>query len=77
MKYLGVISANPTEYAEKYNRHLKGAEELPQFVLDIKQPEGLTLAAEMSKQDHVFELEGQVEALILIDLDKEGLSEYK
>ena len=75
-KYLGVIRANPAEYVSQYGASLKLAADLPQFVLDIKTPEGLVLAAN-HKYSSFYELEGDVQALKLVDLDKEGLSEYK
>lgn len=75
VKYLGVIGANPIDYKQKYGDSMKPANQLPQFVRDIKHPDGLTMAADY--QQSVFELDGQVEALKLVDLDKEGLSEYK
>lgn len=73
---LGVVKANPEEYTSKYAPNLKKAEELPEFVRSIRPPQGLTLAAE-SKESHKVILEGDVDALSLIDLDKEGLSELK
>jgi hypothetical protein len=44
--------------------------------LDIKHPEGLELAAN-HRYSQMHELEGDIEALRLIDLDREGLGEYK
>ncbi len=75
-KYLGVVRANPAEYARKYSSQLKSFEELPEIVRDIKNPEGIVLAADY-KYNALHELEGDVDALKLIDLDREGLSEYK
>ena len=75
-KYLGIVRANPAEYVQKYGPTLKQTEELPQFVLDIKNPDGLSLAA-THRYNPIHELEGDVEALKLVDLDREGLSEYK
>jgi hypothetical protein len=75
-KYLGIIRANPVDYAQRYTGTLKTARELPEFVLDIKPPAGVVLAAEAS-QSYAHELEGDVSALKLVDLDKEGLAEYK
>ena len=49
---------------------------MPKFVLDIKTPNGLVLAADYI-YNPIYELEGQVDALKLIDLELEGLSEYK
>lgn len=45
-KYLGIIRANPVEYVQRYGNQLKTASELPNFVLDIKPPEGIVLAAD-------------------------------
>ncbi len=73
---MGIVRANPAEYVQKYGSSLKTTEELPQFVLDIKNPDGLTLAA-THRYNPLHELEGDVEALKLVDLDREGLSEYK
>jgi hypothetical protein len=75
-KYLGVIKANPTEYIQRYGSTLKRLGDMPQFVLDIKTPDGLLLAAESQTQTF-YELEGDVQAMRLVDLDKEGLSEYR
>jgi hypothetical protein len=74
-KYLGVITADPAEYVAQYGPTLKHAADLPEFVLNIKVPEGLTLAADVSNVN-VPELEGDVHALKLVDLEKEGLGEY-
>ena len=81
-KDLGVIQANPKEYIAKYGSTLKKTEELPEFVLEIRPPCGILLAENhhksVSSSRHLpYELEGDVDALRLIDLDKEGLSEYK
>lgn len=75
-KDLGVIRANPTEYVSRYGTTLKSAREMPPFVLEIKPPAGIILASD-TKNSSVYELEGDIQALSLIDLDQEGLSEYK
>lgn len=75
-KDLGIIRANPTEYVSRYGTTLKSARELPPFVLEIKPPAGIILASD-TKNSQVYELEGDLQALSLIDLDQEGLSEYK
>lgn len=71
-----MIRANPVEYVQRYGTTLKTSRELPEFVLDIKTPEGIVLAADY-KYNTVHELEGEVAALKLVDLDREGLSEYR
>ncbi|RNA12008.1 hypothetical protein BpHYR1_025219 [Brachionus plicatilis] len=75
VNYLGVVKANPVDYVERYGSWLKSAKELPEFVLDIKTPQNLVLAADCKV--NVPELEGDLDALRLVDLDQEGLSEYK
>lgn len=75
-KDLGVIRANPAEYIARYGTSLKNARELPSFVLEIKPPAGVVLAADY-QYNSVFELEGDVQALRLVDLDREGLGEYR
>lgn len=74
-KYLGVIRANPVEYVQRYGSSLKSHSELPQYVQDIKTPDGLVLAANY-RYNRVHELEGDLQALRLVDLNREGLSEY-
>jgi hypothetical protein len=77
-KDLGIIRANPAEYVARYGSSLKSSKELPPFVLEIKPPAGIILASDYSESfNNVYELEGDVSALKLIDLDREGLSEYK
>jgi hypothetical protein len=71
---LGCIEANPQEYIQRYGMELKDSSQLPSFVTEIRPPPGLILAAEYEPN---YELEGDIDALKLIDLDKEGLSEYK
>ena len=75
-KYLGIVKANPSDYIKRFGRNLKPAKDLPQFVLDIKPPDGIVLAADHHHHSSFYELEGEVQALNLIDLEKEGLSEY-
>ena len=75
-KYLGVVNANPVEYVRRYGEQLRVASELPAIVKSIPVPDGLVLAADY-RYNPVHELEGDVEALRLIDLDAEGLSMYK
>jgi hypothetical protein len=75
-KYLGVIRANPSEYVQAFGATLRLAHDLPDFVHDIKTPEGLILASQYRAPD-LHELEGDVQALALVDLDREGLSAYR
>ncbi len=63
---------------QRYGQSLKSARDLPDFVHEIRPPRGLTLASEQRQASTAvpFELEGDVHALALVDLDKEGLGEY-
>ncbi|CAF0870800.1 unnamed protein product [Brachionus calyciflorus] len=75
-QYLGIVKANPTEYVKRYGNTLIDSENLPKFVVDIQPPEGVVLASQV-KNTNLYELEGDVDALKLVDLEKEGLNEYK
>lgn len=74
--YLGVVAANPDEYQRKFAGQLLDAKDIPQHLRDIKNPQGLVLAADVQKH-HVAELYGDVNALLDVDLEKEDLLEYK
>ena len=54
---------------------LIASDKLPQWILDIPTPAGIVLAADKPTENR-YELEGDINALNLIDLDKEGLGEY-
>jgi hypothetical protein len=73
---LGVIRANPVEYVQRYGATLKVSSELPQFVREIRPPVGVVLAAEYQAAS-LLELEGDVNALSLINLEANGLAEYR
>ena len=77
IKYLGVIRANPVEYVQRYGAELKVSTALPQFVLDIKTPTEVGVLAADYRAKALLELEGQLEGFKFVDLDKEGLSEYR
>ena len=76
VKYLGVQRANPAEYVSQYGSSLISSYNLPQFVLNIKTPNDLVLASDLKYKSY-YELEGNVDALKMVNLDHEGLSEYK
>jgi hypothetical protein len=75
-KDLGVIRANPVEYVQRYGASLQSHVDFPQFVREIRPPVGVVLAAEYVAPS-LIELEGDVQALNLIDLEREGLAEYR
>lgn len=76
IRHLGEIRANPIKYASKYSNLLIQPKDLPQYILDIAPPNGVVLASDTA-YNPVHELEGDIDALKLVDLDREGLSEYK
>jgi hypothetical protein len=75
-KDLGVIRANPVEYVERYGASLKSHLEFPSIAKEIRPPVGVVLAAEWNAPS-LIDLEGDIQALNLIDLDREGLGEYR
>jgi len=77
VKYLGVIKANPAEYVQRYGAELKVHTALPQFVLDIKTPSEVGQLAAEYKASSLYELEGQLEGFQFVNLDTEGLAEYR
>lgn len=76
IKNLGIETVDPDEYAQKYGPSLVSAVELPEIASQAKTEHGYLLAADF-KPKYFNSLEGDVHALNMIDLDKEGLSEYK
>ena len=77
VKYLGVIRANPVEYVRRYGSSLKQANELPDYVHNIKTPPDVgVLAADKTNSSAVHELIGEIDMLKYVDLEKEGLGEY-
>jgi hypothetical protein len=78
-KHLDVIKADPVEYVKRYGTTLYQFKDLPKFVSDIQTPHGIVLASDVKAQSESSEnlLEGDLDALKYVDLDAEGLSEYK
>lgn len=78
-KYLGVVRANPSDYIKRYGDSIVQPKNLPDFVRKIPAPKGVVLAADLygNHSSLLHELYGDVEALKLVDLDREGLGQYK
>ena len=74
-KYLGIEETNPKEYRQKYAKQLHSSDKLPDFVRKLTLPQGIVFASEKPKQN--IRIEGDVEALDLIDLEKFGLADLK
>jgi hypothetical protein len=64
----------PKKYWSKYGNTLIESHNLPDFVKDIRPPPGLVLASDFKSQK--LQLEGDIQYLSQIDLEREGLSEY-
>jgi len=70
LKDLGVEDADPVTYAQQHGNALVNASSLPQFALDAKPPAPLDGVVEV-------DLTGDIDGLRLVNLEKEGLSQYK
>jgi hypothetical protein len=67
---------DPKEYIAQYGSSLIKSKDLPEIASSIETPDDLTLASSVTSQP-IHLLEGDLEALNLIDLEAEGLGEYK
>lgn len=73
VKDLGVVEADPIHYRQKYK--FKKSSLFPPEINQVRK--NLPPAPVNKVSASVPQLEGDIHALALIDLDKEGLSEYK
>lgn len=76
LNYMGVSRMNPDEYNKLYGSSLYDSIDLPEIVTSIKTPDNLVLAANY-KPRRVPKLVGDLDALKLIDLEANGLGEYR
>lgn len=74
-KYLGVEETNPKEYRKKYANQLHSTDKLPEFVRKLEHPQGIVLASD--KPEPSIKIDGDIDALDLIDLEKFGLADLK
>lgn len=70
-KNLGVQQADPQQYISQYGSQLVRADALPEIALRYSNQQGVQLAANHRSEGIV--IEGDVQALRLIDLDANGL----
>ena len=71
------LSKEIAEFAKQHDSsRLVSAAQLPQWILDIPRPSGLVLAADVPGQRQP-ELFGDIHALGLVDLEAEGLEQYR
>lgn len=74
--HLGVERTDPIRYTEEHRGEIIPPVELPIEIKSIKPPAGLVLAADY-RPVQPPPLAGDIDALLLVDLDKFGLSEYR
>lgn len=76
-KELGVVQADPEEYRRRYNFN-KDIKDLPSIVGQLSaQARRSSSSSRPRPVSSVLRLEGDVEALRLVDLEREGLSQYR
>ena len=77
-KDLGVIRADPNDYVSRYGVSLLSYLQFPEHVraFNLRAPSGWQFAHDFTYAS-LLELEGDVSALNLINLDEHGLSEYR
>lgn len=71
-KYLGVVRANPNEYMNRYGDSLISKTKIPNVLNGIKLPN-----MEQDEDSEEEELIGDVDALAMVDLEREGLGHYR
>lgn len=72
VKNLGVIAADPQDYLRRHGHQLVRSDQLPDVAVKYAQAQGIQLAANSQAHAGVI-IEGDVQALSLIDLDAHGL----
>lgn len=77
INWLGVEDADPELYKKKYGNTLYRKDELPAFIDEIENDSGFRNYVNELKRSKSNELIGDVDALGLIDLDREDLNKYK
>jgi hypothetical protein len=77
-KDLGVVRANPNEYVERFGVSLLSHSQFPDVVksFNIRPPTGYAFASEYVHSS-LLDLEGDISALNMINLDEHGLGEYR
>jgi hypothetical protein len=76
IKNAGVEKVDPTQYLLQHGQSLMTQMQMPEICEEVKKEHNVPLAADHTTP-YYLELEGDLHALELFDLDKEGLSEYK
>jgi hypothetical protein len=76
VKNLGIFKVDPVDYVQKYGNSLITHGQMPEFIRNINPMNGVTLASQYTPREFM-ELEGDINALSLINLENERLSMYK
>lgn len=74
---LGTVIADPNDYMRRFGDSVIEADQLPNYVRKLPPPKGKRFAADLNLPQTPPPLYGDLHALRLIDLDREGLGEYK
>ena len=70
-----MVRADPRDYLQRYGSTLKKSHELPSFVVELENNNGYKKY--VNEQGRPYELEGDIDALKYVDLDREGLNMYR
>ncbi|CAF0786892.1 unnamed protein product [Brachionus calyciflorus] len=76
VRTVGVFRTDPKKYIREYGREAKSYDRLPKIAKSIPAPEGLKLAADQP-QAPCPKVEGDIECLRLLDLEKIGLGDCR
>lgn len=76
-EHLGVTRMNTEEYRRRYGRDLKRASEFPAELRDLRPTSDVGTLWADNKHRPSVKLVGDLHALALVDLDREGLGHYK
>jgi hypothetical protein len=78
IKDIGVVRTNPNDYIRIHGDSLKRAEDIPQYLRELRSTiSPLPIAADLTeKQRNLPQLEGDIKALSLVNLEEEGLADY-
>ena len=76
LNFLGIETANPSEFVRRYGNELIDTHKLPSFINELtsKIPNGEVLASNLTQNE--FILTGDVDALKLVDQNKINLNDY-
>lgn len=77
VKHLGVSRMNTEEYRRRYGKQLQRASEFPVELRNLRPPSDVGTLWADNQQRPAVKLVGDLHALALVDLDREGLGHYR